>query len=531
MHVPQKGYLPQRQYAAHNSDVDDEEQEEVQECDEEKQDEDEVTLWPQSYRQSIDAYSFLTPPKLSILSPASLTRSFLSSSAGKRSYLQDDEEKDLKSQLLSAQEQDQATSTDTTTLVERKPSIVTIAHGFPREPQDEGCGFTQALLNGMNVLAGVGILTTPYAVKQGGWIGLVLLFSLAVICCYTGIILRKCLESRPGLKTYPDIGQAAFGSIGRLIISIVLYVELYACCVEFLILEGDNLSVLFPGTQLSLFGYTLDSHKLFAILAALFILPTVWLRNLHLLSYVSAGGVVASLIVVFTVFWVGAVDGIGFHETGKFIDIAGLPVSLGLYGFCYSGHAVFPNIYTSMKNKSRYNRVLTISFVLCAGLFGAVAAMGYKMFGDKTRSQVTLNMPKEFVASKIALWTIVINPFTKYALTITPVALSLEELLPINSSRFQQHLASIVIRTLLVASTVVVAISVPFFGFVMAFIGSFLSMAVSLILPCACYMRIRGSKLSLMELTLGIGIMLVGIVCAVGGTLSSLDAIIKQLKN
>jgi len=72
----------------------------------------------------------------------------------------------------------------------------------------------------MNVLAGVGVLTTPYAVKEGGWLGLLLLFVLSAICCYTGILLRHCLESAPGISTYPDIGQAAFGNTGRLIIAV-----------------------------------------------------------------------------------------------------------------------------------------------------------------------------------------------------------------------------------------------------------------------------------------------------------------------
>lgn len=73
---------------------------------------------------------------------------------------------------------------------------------------------------GMNVLCGVGILSTPYAVKQGGWIGISILVLYAVISFYTGILLRRCLESQQGLHTYPDIGKAAFGTWGRIIISV-----------------------------------------------------------------------------------------------------------------------------------------------------------------------------------------------------------------------------------------------------------------------------------------------------------------------
>jgi len=76
------------------------------------------------------------------------------------------------------------------------------------------------LYTGINVLCGVGILSTPYAIKQGGWIGLGILSLFALLAWYTGMLLRHCLDSKEGLETYPDIGHAAFGSTGRIVISV-----------------------------------------------------------------------------------------------------------------------------------------------------------------------------------------------------------------------------------------------------------------------------------------------------------------------
>lgn len=76
----------------------------------------------------------------------------------------------------------------------------------------------------MNILCGVGILSTPYAVKEGGWVGLSILLIFALLSFYTGILLRYCLDSAPGLETYPDIGQAAFGTTGRFAISVSLLI-------------------------------------------------------------------------------------------------------------------------------------------------------------------------------------------------------------------------------------------------------------------------------------------------------------------
>lgn len=56
----------------------------------------------------------------------------------------------------------------------------------------------------------------------------------------------------------------------------------------------------------------------------------------------------------------------------------------------------------------------------------------------------------------------VLNPITKYALTMTPVMLSLEELLPFNLR--ESYSVSLIVRTILVFSTLVVSLAVPFFG-------------------------------------------------------------------
>ncbi|XP_075080905.1 amino acid transporter AVT1C [Nicotiana tabacum] len=490
--------------------------------------------WPQSYRQSMDIYSSVPSPSLTFLGTPSLTRlgsSFLASSLTRRHT--PEVLPSLHKPLIGDEQAPHERRSSHTLLpplpsrrsaIKKFPDEKSVAHEFPVSRQSS---YGQGVLNGINVLCGVGILSTPYAVKEGGWAGLSILFIFGVLSYYTGILLRYCLDSQPGLETYPDIGQAAFGTVGRIIISIILYVELYSCCVEYIILEGDNLSALFPNAHLNLGGFQLDARHLFALITTLAVLPTVWLRDLTVLSCISAGGVIASVMVVICLYWLGLVDHVGSQSEHTVLNVSSLPVAIGLYGYCYSGHAVFPNIYTSLEKRSQFPAVLLTSFGIVTVLYAGAAVMGYMMFGDSAESQFTLNLPTNLVASKIAFWTTIVNPFTKYALTMAPVAMSLEELIPSNHAK--SHMYGVLIRTALVISTLLVALKVPFFGFVMALIGSLFTMLVTLILPCACFLRILKGKTSPIQVSACILIIIIGVISAVIGSYSALSKIIQSL--
>uniref|UniRef100_A0A2N9GJZ7 Amino acid transporter transmembrane domain-containing protein n=1 Tax=Fagus sylvatica TaxID=28930 RepID=A0A2N9GJZ7_FAGSY len=401
--------------------------------------------WPQSYRQSMDMFTSVTPPSISFLRGASLTggvSSFLSTAykRPKPSECDSSLSRPLIPEVLSSTSPEKLSASTYS-----KVSFSVLP------PPQEQCSFSQAVINGINVLCGIGLLTTPYAIKEGGWLSLIILLILGILCCYTGVLLKQCLESSPGLQTYPDIGQAAFGLAGRLGIA--------ATCVEYIIMMGDNLASLFPNTNISFAGINLGSHQIFAITATLIILPTVWLRNLSLLSYLSGGGVVASILVVLCLLWVGVVDQVGFHQSGTALDLANLSVTI-------------------------------------------------------VESQFTLNMPREYVASKIAVWTMVVNPLTKYALNLTPITLSLEELLP--EAQLRSYSVVLLIRTILVFSTLVVALTFPYFAIVMALIGSLLAMLIVLIFPCACYLSLLRDRIDMACFTLLIYVDDCGVTTALG---------------
>lgn len=52
----------------------------------------------------------------------------------------------------------------------------------------------EALLNCVNILLGCGILTIPYALKEGGWAAFVVLAIMGASTNYTGKLLIECQD-------------------------------------------------------------------------------------------------------------------------------------------------------------------------------------------------------------------------------------------------------------------------------------------------------------------------------------------------
>ncbi|CAL1390205.1 unnamed protein product [Linum trigynum] len=394
----------------------------------------------------------------------------------------------------------------------------------------KGTTFIRTCFNAINSISGVGILSMPFALSQGGWLSLALLFLVSILSLYTGLLVQRCMEGDLLVKTYPDIGERAFGAKGRVTVSIYLYLTLYLLAVEFLILEGDNLNKLFPNKVFRLVGgLILQGKQAFVLLTALVILPTTWLRSLGVLAYVSIGGVVASVALAGCVSWVGAVDGVGFGEsTGRLLRLETLPNAVSLFTFGFSAHSVFPTLCNSMRDRTQFSKVLLIGFLVTSLTYGWTAIVGCLMYGDHTKSPITLNLPVGRISSKIAIYTTLVNPVTRYAIVITPIANAIEERY-IFSTNYSQ-LLSILMRTLILVSTVVVALTVPFFGYIMAFMGSTLSVMGTMLLPCLCYIRIKesGRRLGL-EFMVIVGILIFGVVVGVVGTCTSVRQIAEHL--
>ena len=309
--------------------------------------------------------------------------------------------------------------------------------------------------------------------------------------------------------SYEDIGEAAFGPSGRAFVTWVLYSELFGLCALYFIIEGDHLSLLFNNVHDSAWFMTASAGVL---------IPTLWFADLSALSYVCILGPAASMSLMGVMAYeLVAVGGFPQHippglDSTAVVHLATLPVSVGLLSFVFGGHAVFPAIYTSMKNPEEFEGMLDKAYVIVGLTCMGMGSAGYVLYGDAVKDQVTLNLPPGGYASIFALALITVNPFAKFALTMDPVARGLEESLGVDISAKDGYgpLMARVMRTGLGLSALGIASGLPFFAELMSLIGSALTLTVSVVFPAACYLRMFGPEMSHKEKAINWFIVLLG---------------------
>ncbi|WOK93380.1 hypothetical protein Cni_G02077 [Canna indica] len=222
--------------------------------------------------------------------------------------------------------------------------------------------------------------------------------------------------------------------------------------------------------------------------AVLVALPTLLLRDLSSISFLFFGGILMSLLVFTTIACTVAFGGVKGNQYIPVLQLHKIPRISGLYIFRFAGHIVFPNIYTLMKDPSKFTNVSITSFTIVTIHYTALAFMGAKLFGPTVSSQFTLSMSPHLVTTKM-LWATVLMPMTRYMLEFAPSAIQLEHKLPPSMSSLRRMLiwggAGFVLLLLILA----LALLVPYFEHVLSLTCSLVSVAISLIFPCAFYLQ------------------------------------------
>jgi len=349
------------------------------------------------------------------------------------------------------------------------------------------------VFNMVNCLVGSGILGLPYALKVGGWLGLVVMLMSTIVTGYSGKIIGKSidfiLDKYPGQNRdrYQDMAELCMENrvLGRLfkgLINVSIVLELWGAACSRIILQGYNLAKVFP----------YESEEYFMVMCTIILLPSVFI-GMEWLAYMSMVGVVTSLSLLIGILGFGLI-GQGVHpEDTILVDVSGLPVTFGVILFSYSGHAVFPQIYRAMADKSTYPQAVDGAFTISIVFYALMAAGGYLCWGSEVMDQVTLNLPDGILSNSLVL-LMVFNNMLSYPLIMTAPIEATEDAIGLTSLRFSNPTLffplMVICRCMLVFGTLAVALSVSNFAIIATFIGSVFTISMSLIFPTFIYLKL-----------------------------------------
>jgi vesicular inhibitory amino acid transporter len=275
------------------------------------------------------------------------------------------------------------------------------------------------------------------------------------------------------------------------------------------------------------------------VIAFLIIMPTMWTTQMSKLSYFSILGFLASLFCLYTVLYVGFATDVtdpGFvsgsllhpQPVEPLADAERIPLAIGLTMVAFGGHSVFPSICSSLENRACYPRVVDVSYLVAGLVYGVIELCGYLMYGVGTKKEITLNLIASYpgALTTLVVWMIVLNPMSKIAITIHPVALAIEEFLLSReemvapTSRMTAFYRAF-IRTTIAVGAVFCGLFVPHFARLTSFIGAFFAMMVSIFFPCVFYLKLFWHRLSRFEVALNVTLAALSIVFAFVGTIAS----------
>ncbi|CAA7057554.1 unnamed protein product [Microthlaspi erraticum] len=230
----------------------------------------------------------------------------------------------------------------------------------------------------------------------------------------------------------------------------------------------------------------------------------------------------------------------GVSDNGRIplLRLGNIPTVSGIYLFGFGGHIVFPNIYTSMKDPPNSQRLhVNIEYVgidreLCYG-DGIVHGTSHHRSDDVRTKRKSPNYPqssKTFTRKQDrSLGHTVLTPMTKYALEFAPLAIQLERSLPLNMTDRTKLVARGLVGSAILLVILALALTVPFFGYVLSLTGSLVSVTIAVILLSAFYLKICWDGMSKLKRVANLGFIVFSCVLGVLGSFDSSKSLVKEL--
>ena len=265
------------------------------------------------------------------------------------------------------------------------------------------------------------------------------------------------------------------------------------------------------------------SSGLWVLVFGLLMLPNIFFRKLYHISIMSTLTVVSAgcISVVLTLYCFTQAGTWQTYDLNEF-DLKEFVASVGVMVASYSSQMYLSIIECDMKKPKDAPLVMNAGYFAMTALKIGVGVIAYMTFGENTHEVVTLNLPTGMILTAVNI-VVVILSLSSYTLPMFTVFEILEkdspwlvtgdielssekELKNLDEETKQSYIAirRTLVRLALVIVTLIMAVSVPHFGLVLSFIGSFTGAFLEMVFPSLFYVILKHERISTVTIVLNI---------------------------
>ncbi|TPX42496.1 hypothetical protein SeMB42_g05104 [Synchytrium endobioticum] len=356
----------------------------------------------------------------------------------------------------------------------------------------------EALYHLVCVIIGTGILALPYALRQSGWIGVLIILFSAAVNDSTGRMLVACLYSPAGrpssskrrLNSYAQVGQAAFGRRGKILVDVFYRCALGGITTMYIVLAGTN-----AASGLGM----ISARAWICVLALVAMIPVIILRSLKEVAVVSLLATLVSIIVVVIIIAAAITQLIESPALPpyNFISISGFPSALATVSFSFGGNFIYPDVEHSLADPSAFPSVLRKAMLVVCLVYIVIATMGYAAWGMAAQSPILANLPPDSFSTMVATASITLHVLLACPVLISTLTTDIErswtcpKWLSANGG-WSSLKARIGLRMGLAVLIAGLAASIPYFTDWVEVMGAIANTALVFVFPVVFYYQLNG---------------------------------------
>eukprot|EP00466_Bigelowiella_natans_P010677 jgi/Bigna1/73695/fgenesh1_pg.25_\ len=216
----------------------------------------------------------------------------------------------------------------------------------PLDP-DYKMGEVALVLTVVNVFAGLGLLSQPFALALLGWGGIFLLAFICLVMNWTAKIIIRSMDQL-GVDNFPALAEGSLGGLGRQCVELGIMLEIVGC--------SDYI---------------------------------VW--------DLSANDMDFGVVVAFVCMWFDPLEDAKTEiiTSGATTSPTNFALSSGIFVFAAGAHATLPGVYNqSNVGPKRWGTLMNFCFSNIFVIYAIMASCGYYVYGDKVHVLVTQDLVK-----------------------------------------------------------------------------------------------------------------------------------------